>query len=126
SEGGLPFETLSEYLQKKNNNIERLSRIPNLGEKSISELIAVLDKYIEAPTVTNSPAFALPQQIDSITIPAPYKDISLVTFIRTSQCSVRLHNALTSAVERKEFGPERLGDLDGKSIGDLRTELRKV
>ncbi len=126
SEGLLPFETLYEYLQKKNDNIQSLFRIPKLGNKSVYELVEILDKYIEKITITETPVSASPQQIFSISIPAPYKNISLLNFIQNGHCSVRLSNALTGAIERKEFKAERLGDLEGMSIHALRSELWAV
>lgn len=126
SEGGLPFESLSEYIQNKSDNIQRLFLIPNLGKKGVSELISILDEYAVANIDGNSHAFTSPQQILSVTIPATYKSFSLVTFLRACQCSVRLNNALTKAIEKKEFGSETLGDLEGKSIFTLRSELQNL
>ncbi|HFO1288695.1 TPA: sigma factor-like helix-turn-helix DNA-binding protein [Pseudomonas aeruginosa] len=126
SEGGLPFESLSEYIQNKSDNIQRLFLIPNLGKKGVSELISMLDKYAKAIIAGNSHDSTSPKQILSVTIPAPYKSFSLSTFLRACQCSVQLHSALTRAIEKKEFGSETLGDLEGKSICTLRSELRKL
>ena len=126
SEGGLPFESLSEYIQNKGDNIQRLFLIPNLGKKGAIELISILDEYVKANITGNSHTSASPQQILSLTIPASYKSFSLITFLRACQCSVRLHNALTRAIEKKEFGSETLGDLEGKSICTLRSELQKL
>lgn len=126
SEGGLPFESLSEYIQNKSNNIQRLFLIPNLGKKGVTELLSILDEYAEANIASNSHAFTSPQQIRSVTIPASYKSFSLVTFLRACQCSVRLNNALTKAIEKKQFGSETLGDLEGKSICTLMSELQKL
>lgn len=126
SDGGLPFESLSEYVQNRSDNIERLFLVPNLGKKGVTELISMLDEYAKANIGSNLSAFASPQQIRSVTIPAPYKSFSLVTFLRTCQCSVRLCNALTRAIEKKEFGSETLGDLEGKSLCTLRSELQNL
>ncbi len=126
SEGGLPFESLSEYIQNKSDNIERLFLVPNLGKKGVAELISILDEYAKANIASNLSVFTSPHQIRSVTIPTPYKSFSLVNFLRACQCSVRLSNALTRAIEKKEFGAETLGDLEGKSLCTLRSELQNL
>ena len=126
SEGRLPFSSLSEYIQNKSENIQRLFLIPNLGKKSVSELVIILDEYVEANLAGNSHALASTKQGLYITIPAHYKSFSIVGFSQACRCSVRLHNALVKVIEDKEFESETLGDLEGKSICTLRRELQKL
>lgn len=126
SEGGLPFERLSEYIQNRNKSILSLLQIPNIGKKSLTDLIGVLDEYASAATASSPLAFSSPLQAPSITIPALYKSVGLVTFVQNFQGSVRLRNALAAAIEKKEFESKTLGDLEGKNTYTLRSELQKI
>ncbi|MBW7469709.1 hypothetical protein K0B93_01755 [Marinobacter sp. F4218] len=116
----MPFETLLEYSQTKEETIQRLHRLPNVGKKTINELIGLLDKYCQD----------LPGAISTISgellIPDAFKSVSIVAFIRSTDCSVRLENALIGAIERNEFPAESLGDLEGKSVQALKSELHRV
>lgn len=126
SEGGLPFERLSEYIQNKNQSIQRLFLIPSLEKKIARELISILDEYAKANIAGGSRELSTSKQMLSVNIPAPYKGFSLIAFLRSSQCSMRLYKALTRGIENKDFGAKTLGDLEGKSIYTLRRELRDV
>ncbi|WP_333985247.1 hypothetical protein [Ectopseudomonas khazarica] len=126
SEGRLPFESFSECVQKKSDNIRRLCLLPNPGKKVVTELKGILDEYAKANMAINSRALTSPQQIRSVTIPSPCQRSSLVNYFRAGQSIVRLNNAVIIAIEKKEFGSEILGDLEGKSIFTLRSELQKL
>ncbi len=118
--GDMPCDTVLEYSQSKEKTIQRLHRLPSIGKKTINELISLLDKYSQGLPGETPPASS------KLTIPDVLKSVSIVTFIRSLNCSVRLENALTSAIDRHEFRLETLGDLDGKSVHALKYELYKV
>ncbi|SHK65124.1 Sigma-70, region 4 [Marinobacter antarcticus] len=118
--GDMPCDTVLEYSKTKDETIQRLHRLPSIGQKTINELIGLLDKYSQDLPETTSPASA------ELSIPDALKSVSIVTFIRSINCSVRLENALTSSIERHEFRAETLGDLDGKSVHVLKSELHRV
>jgi hypothetical protein len=118
--GDMPCDTVLEYSQSKEETIQRLHRLPNIGNKTINELIGLLDKYSQGLPGVTSPVFA------ELSIPDALKNISIVAFIRSTNCSVRLENGLTGAIERHEFRATTLGDLDRKSVQSLKTELHQV
>jgi len=118
--GDMPFETVREYSQSKEEVIRHLHRLPSIGNKTISELIDLLDEYSEGVPGKN-----LPISTD-LSIPDVLKGVGIVTFIRSKNCSARLENALAGAIERHEFQLETLGELDGESVHVLKSKLHQV
>lgn len=118
--GNMPCDTVFEYSRAKEEMVQRLHRLPRIGKKTITELIGLLDKYSQGmPGAT-------PNVSSKLSIPEAVKSVSIVTFISSLNCSVRLENALAHAIERHEFSAEKLGDLDGKRVHVLKSDLRRV
>ncbi|WP_206477976.1 sigma factor-like helix-turn-helix DNA-binding protein [Halomonas sp. KRD171] len=118
--GDMPCNTVQEYRQSKEEMINRLHKLPNIGKKSIHELISLLDKY----------SHSIPGQVSlvssELSIPNVLKSVSIVTYLKSLSCSVRLENALIDAIEKNDFSYKILGDLDGENVYVLKNKLHKV
>lgn len=81
----IPFETVEEYLKAGGDAINQLRKIKNLGNKSVYELVEIIESFIKEYYDDENKSLEIPESYEEY-----FKNINLYNFIQSSYISLTI------------------------------------